>query len=141
MFADQERSISMKNLSLIIAGVLLLAVAPWRSYAAGEPAGAASPEPAQQKEQYEKSMQERLKKLGKELDELNARAAAMTEQAKTDVNRGIAEAKAKQKDASEKLEEMQKKSVKTWKKFVSETDSAMDEFEKAFERAKTDFKK
>jgi hypothetical protein len=141
MFADKERSISMKNLSLMIAGVLLFAIAPWRSYAAGEPAGAASPGPAQQKEQYEKSMQERLKKLGKELDELNARAAAMTEQAKTDVNRGIAEAKAKQKDASEKLEEMQKKSVKTWKKFVSETDAAMDEFEKAFERAKTDFKK
>ncbi len=130
----------MKNLSLMIAVLLLFAAAPGRAYAAGEAKGAALPEAAQQKEQYEKSMEERLKKLGRELDGLAARAAAMTEQAKTDVNRGIAEAKTKQKDASAKLEEMQKKSEKTWKKFVSETDAAMDEFEKAYERAKAHFK-
>jgi hypothetical protein len=130
----------MKKLPLMIAVALLLAAAPWRVYAAGEAKGATSPEAAQQKEQYEKGMEERLKKLGRELDELNAKAAAMTEQAKEDINRGIAEARTKQKAASAKLEEMRKKSVKKWKKFVSETDAAMDEFEKAYERAKAHFK-
>ncbi len=130
----------MKNVSLTIAVLLLLAAAPWRAYAAGEAKGTASPEAAQQKEQYEKGLEERLKKLGRDLDELTAKAAAMTEQAKTDINRGIAEARTKQKAASAKLEEMRKKSVKKWKKFASETDAAADEFEKAYERAKAHFK-
>ena len=131
----------MKNLPLMIAVLLLFSVAPWSLYAAEEATGAASPAAAQQKAQYEKSMEERLKKLGRELDELAARAAAMTEQAKEDVNRGIAEAKTKQKDASAKLEVMRKKSVKKWEKFVSETDASMAEFEKAYSRAKAHFKK
>ena len=130
----------MKKLPLMIAVLLLLAAAPWRTYAAGEMKGATSQEATQQKEQYEKGMEERLKKLGRELDELNAKATAMTEQAKKDINRRIAEARTKQKAASAKLEEMRKKSVKKWKQFVSETDAAMDEFEKAYERAKTHFK-
>jgi DNA anti-recombination protein RmuC len=130
----------MKTLPMMIAVLLLLAAAPWRSYATGEATGITSQEGAQQKEQYEKSMEERLKKLGRELDELNAKAASMTEQVKKDINRGIAEARAKQKAASAKLEEMRKKSVKRWKKFVSETDAAMDEFEKAYERAKAHYK-
>jgi predicted metal-dependent phosphoesterase TrpH len=130
----------MKNLPMMIAVLLLLAAAPWRAYAEGEAQSTALPETAQQKEQYEKSMEERLKKLGRGLDELNAKAAAMTAQAKRDMNQRIAEAKTKQKAASAKLEEMRKKSENKWKKFASETDAAMDEFEKAFERAKAHFK-
>lgn len=131
----------MKNMLLMIAALLLLSTAPWRSYAADAATSAASPEAAQQKAQYEKSMEERLKKLGRELDELNARAAAVTEQAKADINRDIAEARMKQKAASAKLEKMRKESVKKWKKFASETDAAIEEFEKAYERAKAHFKK
>ncbi len=130
----------MKNLPMMIAVLVLLAAAPWGAYGTGEAKGATSPKSAQQKEQYEKGMEERLKKLGRELDELSAKAAAMTEQARIDLNRRIAEARAKQKAASAKLEEMRKKSEKKWKKFISETDAAMDEFEKAYERAKAHFK-
>lgn len=130
----------MKKFSLMIAVLLLFATAPWKACAAGEVKGAASPVSAQQKEQYEKGMEERLKKLGRKLDELNAKVMTMTEQAKADINRHVAEAKTKQKAASAKLEEMRKKSEKTWKKFTSETDAAMDEFEKAYERAKAHFK-
>lgn len=130
----------MKNLFLTIAALSLFAAAPGSAYAAGEAKAAATPEAAQQKKQYEKGMEERLKKLGRGLDELAARAAAMTEQAKADVDRGIAEARTKQKAASAKLEEMRKKSEKKWKKFTSETDAAADEFEKAYERAKAHFK-
>lgn len=130
----------MKKVLLMIAALLLFAVAPGNMYPAEETKGAASVEAPQQKGQYEKAMEERLKKLGRELDELNAKAATMTEQAKTDINRGIAEARTKQKAASAKLEEMQKRSEKKWKKFMSETDAAMDEFEKAYARAKAHFK-
>jgi TolA-binding protein len=130
----------MKNVLRMIAVLSLLSACPGNVSAAGDAKGSASVEASQQKKQYEKGMEERLKKLGRELDELNARAATMTEQAKTDINRGIAEARAKQKAASAKLEEMRKRSEKKWKKFMSETDAAMDEFEKAYERAKAHFK-
>lgn len=130
----------MKKLSLVIVVLLVLTAAPGRPYAAGEAKSATAPEATQQKEQYEKGMEERLKKLGRQLDELNAKAADMTAQAKMDIDRGIAEARTKQKAASAKLEEMRKRSEKKWKKFTSETDAAMDEFEKAYERAKAHFK-
>jgi uncharacterized protein YpuA (DUF1002 family) len=130
----------MKNVLMMIAVLLLLSAGPGNVSAAGDAKGAASVEASQQKKQYEKGMEERLKKLGRDLDELNARAATMTEQAKIDINRGIAEARTKQKAASTKLEEMRKRSEKKWKKFIAETDAAMDEFEKAYERAKAHFK-
>jgi hypothetical protein len=41
----------------------------------------------QQKEQHEKSMEERLRKIGKELDELKTKAEEMTEEARKDLNR------------------------------------------------------
>jgi uncharacterized protein YpuA (DUF1002 family) len=130
----------MKNVLMMIAVLLLLSAGPGNVSAAGDAKGAASVEASQQKKQYEKGMEERLKKLDRELDELNARAATMTEQAKVDIDRGIAEARTKQKAASTKLEEMRKRSEKKWKKFIAETDAAMDEFEKAYERAKAHFK-
>jgi DNA anti-recombination protein RmuC len=129
----------MEKAMLMIAILLVLAATPGRAYAAGEAKSATAPEATQQKEQYEKGMEERLKKFGRQLDELNARAADMTAQAKRDINRRIAEARMKQKAASEKLEEMRKQSEKKWEKFTSETDAAMDEFEKAYERAKAHF--
>ncbi len=131
----------MKNVIVIVPVLLFLVAASGTAGAAtGKETGTAPTEASQQKARYEKSMEERFKKLGRDLDELAAKASAMTEQAKQEINRGIAEARTKQKAASIKLEEMRRKSVKKWKKFAAETDAAMDEFEKAFERAKAHFK-
>ncbi len=135
----------MKNRILLIAAMLLLVAAAGRTGAAtGGGSGAAQPSAAQEKDQYQKSMEERFRKIGKDLDGLaakvSAKASTMSKETKTDLDRGIADAKAKEKDASAKLDQMRKKSVKSWKKFVSETDAAMNEFEKAYERAKAHYK-
>jgi len=96
--------------------------------------------PSQQREQYEKSMEERLGKLGRQLDELKAQAEIMTEQARKETNRYIADADKKQKKAFRKLDDMRKKSEQEWKKFSSEMNQALHDFEKAYERAKSHFK-
>jgi uncharacterized phage infection (PIP) family protein YhgE len=101
---------------------------------------ASAPDTLQQKAQYEKSMEERLRKIGRQLDELKTKAAVMTEQARKNMSKQVAEAEKKQKAASAKLEKMRKVSVKKWKKFSAELDAAADDFEQAYERAKSHFK-
>ncbi len=130
----------MKQFTFFLAAMFLIAAGPLQSYAAEKEHQPAAPQTSRQKEQYEKSMEERLKKLGRQLDELRAKAAAMTEQARKDVNSYLAEAEKKQKAASRKLDKLRKESVKKWKKFTSEMDAAMDDFERAYEKAKSRFK-
>jgi ribosomal protein S10 len=86
-------------------------------------------------------MEERLSKLGKELDELKTKAANMAEQARKEMNRHIEDAEKKQKVASRKLEEMRKESQEKWKEFTDEMDAAMDELDKAYAKAKSHLKK
>ena len=76
----------MKQFMFLMAAMLLFAAGPLRSHAAEKEHQTTAPEASQQKEQYEKNMEERLKKLGRQLDELKAKAAAMTEQARKDLN-------------------------------------------------------
>ncbi len=130
----------MKRLSFLLAVILFIGAGTLWSYAAETGHQAATSKAADQKKQYEKSMQERLGKVGKKLDELKAKTATLSEQARNDMSRYLSEAEKKQKAASQKLETMRKKSVKKWKQFTSEVDAAMDDFETAFEKAKSHFK-
>ncbi len=129
----------MKKIILAIAVTISVPAIPFPVSSAvktvEEPAG-----DAKQKEEYEKSMEERLGKLGKEMDELKAKAGTMAGQARSEANRYIADAERKRKAASRKLDEMKVESKKKWKKFSSEVSAAMDEFEKAYEKAKSHFK-
>ncbi len=130
----------MKQFMFFFAVMLLFVAGPLWSHAAEKEHQPAAPEASQQKDQYEKNMEERLKKFGRQLDELQAKAAAMTEQARKDLNSYLSEAEKKQKAATRKLDEIRKASVKKWKKFTSEMDAAMDDFERAYEKAKSRFK-
>ncbi len=110
----------MKRIKLFIALMLLLVAVPLFALAAEQTPVTKAPEPVQQKEQYEKSIEERLRKIGKELDELKAKAAEMTEEARKEMNQQIEEIEMKEKLASLKLEEMRKESQKDWKKVADE---------------------
>jgi Skp family chaperone for outer membrane proteins len=129
----------MKPTILILTMTLLIVAGPLTSYSA-ENERAASAQLSQEKEKYERTMEERLSKLGKELDEMKTRASAMSEQARKDMKRYLADAERKQKAASRKLQEIRKESGEKWKKFVDEMDAAADDFAKAYERAKSHFK-
>ena len=99
-----------------------------------------APDDSQQKVQYEKGMEERLGKIGKQLDGLKAKTAVLTEQAGKDMKRYVSEAEKKGKAATVKLEKMRKASEKKWKKFTKGLDAAADDFEQAYEKAKGHFK-
>jgi ATP-dependent Lon protease len=111
---DALRRIAMKETRLFIALMLLLA-APLSALTTEKTPGTKAPETAQQKEQYEKSMEERLRKIGRELDELKGKATNMTEEARKEMNRYLEDAEKKQKAASRKLEEMRRESQKNGK--------------------------
>jgi DNA anti-recombination protein RmuC len=132
---------AMKRINLSIALMLLLTAVPLSALAAEQTPGSKPPEPVQQKEQYEKSMEEHLRKIGKELDELKTKAAYMTEEARKEMSQHIEEVEMKQKLASRKLEEMRKESQKDWKKVADEMNAAMNELEAAYEKMKPHMKK
>ncbi len=130
----------MKKVAFILAMLFGFAINnPLLSHAEQERRPAAA-EPSMHKDEYEKSMEERLRRLGRQLDELKARAAAMTAGARKDADRYLKDAEAKQRKAKGDLERLRHESERKWKKFVAEMDAAMDEFEKAYDRAKAHFK-
>jgi archaellum component FlaC len=131
----------MKRIKLFIALMLLLAAVPLFALAAEQTPVTKAPEPVRQKEQYEKSMEERLRKIGKELDGLKAKAAEMTEEARKEMNQQIEEIEMKEKLASRKLEEIRKESQKEWEKVADEMNAAMNELEAAYEKTKSHMKK
>ncbi len=130
----------MKRILFVLSALFFVALGPARSFAAEEEKAAAPSVTSQQKEQYQKSMEERMAKLGKELDELQAKAGTMAAQARKDVDKYLAEAETKRKAAMRKLDEMKTESAHKWTKFTREMNGAADAFEKAFERAKSHFK-
>ncbi len=130
----------MKRILFLLTALFLIVISPMISRAAEMAQQSKAADPAQQKEEYEKSMEERLRILGKQLDELKVKAAARTEEARKDLNQYMKDADKKQEAASRKLEETRKASVKKWKKFVSDMDNAADEFETAYKRAEQHFK-
>lgn len=130
----------MKRILFLLTALLLITAGPSIARASGEGDQKTAPEATQKKEQYEKSMEERLKNLGKQLDELNAKAAQRTEEARKELDQYLKDAEKKQQAASRKLEEMRKASAAKWRKFTSDMNKAADEFEKAYERAKQNFK-
>jgi hypothetical protein len=127
---------AMKIPAIVILAILSLFTCP----AAADKRPDPSQFDAEKTDQYEKNMEERFRRLGKSLDELEARASAMAEQARRDAERSLSDAEKKRKEAGRKLEEMRTEGRKRWSTFTQELNAAMDEFEKAYERARSNFK-
>ena len=130
----------MKRTLYIITILLFTALSPFLSVADEKDKQSTEQVILQQKEQYEKTMEKRLGDLGRQLDDLKTKAALMTKEAQKEIKQHIAEAEKKQKAASRELEAMREKSTNDWKKFSSNVDKALDEFETAYEKAKAHFK-
>ena len=130
----------MKRILFYLTALLFIAISPLLTYGAEMEQKAAAPATSQNREHYENSMEERLKKLGKQLDELQVKAGKAAEQASKEADHQLKEANKKGKAASHELEELRKKSNEEWKKFATGMNKAADDFEKAFEKAKSQFK-
>jgi hypothetical protein len=130
----------MKLTMLVLTVTLFIVVVPIASHSAENERAASAQQPSQEKATYERTMEERLAKLGRQMDEMKAKVAGMSKQARNDMKRYLADAEKKQKAASRKLRDIRKESGEKWKKFTAEMDAAADDFAKAYERAKSHFK-
>jgi len=122
----------MKRIILSLAMPLILAGPMSLPVVAEEQAGGSKA--LQEKEAYEKSMQERLGRLGARLDELKRRTEAGTERAEERMKDQLADAEKKRREAVRKLEDLGRSSKESWKKFSAEVEKAAKDFEQAFER-------
>jgi len=120
--------LSMTMLFCILAGSLSLPVS-------GEEQQTDRSKAARKKEAYEKSMKERLGKLGARLDELKRKADAGIQNAEAKMKEDLAIAEKKRQVAVRKLEELERSSKYSWEKFSMEAEKAAKDFEQAFERA------
>jgi hypothetical protein len=109
----------MKRTFLSLAMLFLISSSPLPAFSVEQERPATAPTAMQKREQFEKSMEECLGRLGQQLDELKAKAAEKKAQARVEMKQFLSEAEKKQGAASRKLEEMRKASKNKWQKFSS----------------------
>jgi len=127
----------MRRITLPLTMLLFILAVPLSLPVAGQEQPPGRSKTAHEKEAYEKSMQERLGKLGAQLDELKKKADADKERAEAKMKEHLAEAEKKRQAAERKLDELGRASKDSWEKFSAEAEKAAKDFERAFERAIT----
>lgn len=123
----------MKRITLSLAMLLFILAVPMSFPVAGEEQAGGS-KAMHEKEAYEKSMKERLGRLGARLDELKKKADAEKEHAEAKMKEQLIDAETKRQAAVRKLEELGRASKDSWEKFSAEVEKAAKDFEHAFER-------
>jgi hemerythrin-like domain-containing protein len=88
-------------------------------------------------QQSEDKMEKKAAEFGKKLDELEQKIKTAKEQAKADMLREMDELRQMQKEVQEKLKEMKVASGKAWQDTKDGAQSAMDDLQKAYEKART----
>lgn len=123
----KQKKLSLLLLLVILTGSLSMTVS-------GEEQKRGDSKGVIEKETFEKSMQERLGKLGAELDKLKKKGASEAEHAEARMKAAVAEAESKRRVAQGKLEELGRISKGSWEKFSLEVETAAKDFEQALER-------
>jgi len=96
----------------------------------GEALEAARSYALQQKVEYQKKMETKLKQLDAEIDKMKAEAKDSTAEAKAGLEKRIQEMETKRKAAGKKLEEVKKSSVEAWQNLKSDMDAIVSDLEK-----------
>jgi hypothetical protein len=125
----------MKRTILSLALLLFMLAVPPALPASGQEGATGRATTAPEQENYEKSMKERLGKLGAQLDALKREADVKAGQVEARLKADLAEAEQKRQEAARKLEELGRASKDSWEKFSAEAERAAQDFEQAFERA------
>ena len=97
----------------------------------------------QQKEEYLRQIDAKIKEFDREMQELLAKAKSsasdLKEAGKAKFNQSMEELHNKKQAAADKLNELNSASGEAWEDIKSGMDSAMDELSKAFDRARSNF--
>ena len=91
--------------------------------------------------EYQEKIKESLKDYDKKMDELKAKSANMTEEAKADFNKTMEQLKQKKEAASKKLQELKKPTGKAWEDVKAGVNEAMADLKEAYEKAITRYNK
>ena len=98
----------------------------------------------QQKEEYLRQIDAKIKEFDREMQELLAKAQSgatdLKEEGKAQFDQSMEELRNKKEAATKKLNEINSASGEAWKDIKSGMESAMDELSKAFDRARSHFK-
>jgi hypothetical protein len=93
------------------------------------------------KDEYQKQTEAKLKEFKQKLVELKSKAADLKEDSKEKFDLEMTVAKKKQEAAHQQLKKLKSATVKTWEGVKAETDSAMDDFNKQYDKMMSRFRK
>ena len=93
----------------------------------------------QSKEDFEMRLKDRLADMEADIDKLRERGLALKDEAKTRWDKQLAELKAKQHEAREKLDELGRSTGDAWAHLEKGAQSAWDDLREAVQRAAKEF--
>jgi hypothetical protein len=94
-----------------------------------------------ERESYSVKMEDKLRKLGEQIDEMMWKTKNFTRDARKSFKQSANKLRRSKKDVSKKLGEIKSASGKSWKDLTQGFERGMNELEKGFETAVRDFKK
>ncbi len=93
----------------------------------------------QQKEQYQKEVEEKLQGIGGKIKELNRRAEKSGRKAKEKLTDAVEELKQKRDAVSDRLKGLREAGLEKWEKARTELDSMISDIERSYRRVSTGF--
>lgn len=95
----------------------------------------------EQKEEYRRRVESKLKELDKQIDQLKARVEKSETKARAEFNHQIGELQKKKEVVRKGLEELKSASAEAWEMIKSRIDAALEDLEKSYDRIRSSFNK
>ena len=133
---------AIKIVGIMIGAWLILGLGLGTSFSlAGEAKGTApAASVQQQKEEYQKKIETKLKEMNQELKEWKDKAKTMEKKAKVEMDEQLKTLSKKEQEVSKKVKDLRSKTGKAWEDLKTGVDSAMEDLGKAFDQVRSHFK-
>jgi chromosome segregation ATPase len=94
----------------------------------------------QQKEEYQKKIEAKLKEFNQELKEWKDKAKKREKKARSEMDEQLTKLSNKEEETSKKVQDLRSKTGKAWGDFKAGVDSAVEDLGKAFDQMRSRFK-
>ena len=132
---------TLRNVALLMAAAffVLLPCSP-RVSGSGGSGDTTTQTLSQQRQKYQKDVEEELQQLRHEIDALQAKAPKNSDTLRKDFDQQMAELKRKRNVAEQKYDTIEKSSQKAWQDMKPGLDAAVRDLQEAYRRAASEFK-
>jgi TolA-binding protein len=137
---EEMKTIKMAGIMIGAWLVLVLGLGMPFSRAAETKETGTAPSGQQEKQEYQKKIESKLKELNQELREWKGKAKKMEKNARAEMDKQLNKLNKQEGEVSRKLKELKSKSGKAWEDLKAGMDSAMEELGKAFDDMRSRFK-